>query len=61
MNTSVLLRRGNKIHMGGDTETKCGAQTEGKTILSSPGDPSHVHSPNPDTTVDANKSLLTET
>ena len=28
----VLLRRGNKILMGGDTETKCGAETEGKTI-----------------------------
>jgi hypothetical protein len=29
---SVLLRRGHKIHMGGDTETKCGAETEGKAI-----------------------------
>jgi hypothetical protein len=28
----VLLRRGNKILMGGDTETKCGAETEGKAI-----------------------------
>jgi hypothetical protein len=26
----VLLRRGNKIPMGGDTETKCGAENEGK-------------------------------
>jgi hypothetical protein len=32
VDTSVLLRRGNKIPMGGDTETKCGAKTEGKTI-----------------------------
>jgi hypothetical protein len=32
MDTSVLLRRGNKIPMGGGTETKCGAETEGKTI-----------------------------
>jgi hypothetical protein len=26
------LRRGNKIPMGGDTETKCEAETEGKAI-----------------------------
>jgi hypothetical protein len=32
VNISVLLRRGNKIPMGGDTETKCGAETEGKII-----------------------------
>ena len=32
MDTSVLLRRGNKIPMGRDTETKCGAETEGKAI-----------------------------
>jgi hypothetical protein len=32
MDTLVLLRRGNKIPIGGDTETKCGAETEGKTI-----------------------------
>ena len=29
---SVLLRRGNKMPMGGDTETKYGAVTEGKAI-----------------------------
>ena len=29
---SVLLRRGNKILMGGNTETKCGAETKGKDI-----------------------------
>ena len=28
MNTSVLLRRGNKIPMEGDTETKCGTEIE---------------------------------
>jgi hypothetical protein len=28
VDTSVLLTRGNKIPMGGDTETKCGAETE---------------------------------
>jgi hypothetical protein len=32
MDTLVLLRRGNKIPMEGDTMTKCGAETEGKTI-----------------------------
>jgi hypothetical protein len=31
MDTSVFLRR-NKIPMGRDTETKCGAETEGKAI-----------------------------
>jgi hypothetical protein len=29
---SVLLRRGNKILTGGNVETKCGAETEGKAI-----------------------------
>jgi hypothetical protein len=32
MDTSILLRRGNKIPMGGHTETKYGAETEGKAI-----------------------------
>jgi hypothetical protein len=32
MDTLVLIRRGNKIPMGGDKETKCGAKTKGKTI-----------------------------
>jgi hypothetical protein len=30
--TSILLRRGNKIPMEGVTETKFGAETEGMTI-----------------------------
>jgi hypothetical protein len=30
VDASVLLRKGNKIPMGGDT--KCGANTEGKAI-----------------------------
>jgi hypothetical protein len=30
VDTSVLLRKGNKIPLEGVTETKCGAQTEGK-------------------------------
>jgi hypothetical protein len=29
---SVLLRKGNKILIRGDTETKYGAETEGKAI-----------------------------
>jgi hypothetical protein len=32
IDTSVFLRRESKISMGGDAETKCGAETEGKTI-----------------------------
>jgi hypothetical protein len=32
VDTSVLLRRGNKIPMEGVTETKCGAKTEGNAI-----------------------------
>jgi hypothetical protein len=32
VDTSVLLRRGNKIPMEGVTEAKCGAETEGMTI-----------------------------
>jgi hypothetical protein len=31
VNTSFLLRKGNKIPMEGVTETKFGAKTEGKT------------------------------
>jgi hypothetical protein len=29
---TLILRRGIKIPMGGDTETKCGAETEGNVI-----------------------------
>jgi hypothetical protein len=32
MDTSVFLRRENKIPLGGDTETKYGAETKEKTI-----------------------------
>jgi hypothetical protein len=32
VDTSVLLRRGNKIPLGGVTETKCGVEIEGKAI-----------------------------
>jgi hypothetical protein len=36
VDTSILLRRGNKIPMEGFTKTKCGAETEGTTILGLP-------------------------
>jgi hypothetical protein len=58
VDTSILLRRGNKIPMEGVTETKCGAETERMTLQRLP---SHIQSSNPDTIVDANKSLLTGT
>jgi hypothetical protein len=32
VDVSLLHKRGNKILMGGNTETKCEAKTEGKTI-----------------------------
>jgi hypothetical protein len=32
VDASVLLRRGNKILTGGNVETKCGGETEGKDI-----------------------------
>jgi hypothetical protein len=32
VDTSILLRRGNKIPMEGVTEAKCGAETERMTI-----------------------------
>jgi hypothetical protein len=32
VDTLVLLKRGIKIPMGGDTVTKCGAESEGKAI-----------------------------
>ena len=36
VDASVLLRRRNKILMGGNTERKCGAETEGKAIQRMP-------------------------
>jgi hypothetical protein len=62
VDTSIPLRRGNKILMGRNTETKYGSETEGKTVQRLPhlGNPSHIQPPNPDTIMDANKILLTE-
>ena len=44
VDTSVLLRRGNKILMGGDKGTKRGAKTEGKANQRLPphGDPYYI-------------------
>jgi hypothetical protein len=46
VDTSVLLRKGNKIPMGGDTETEYGAESEGKIILRLPHlgiHPTYIH------------------
>jgi hypothetical protein len=63
VDTSLLLRMGNKIPMKGVTETKFGTETEGRLRLpetAPPGDPSHKQPPNPDTIAYASKILLTE-
>jgi hypothetical protein len=61
VDTSVLLRRGNKLPMEGVTGTKCGAETEGETTQRLPHLGIHpIQSPNPYTTVDTNKCFLTE-
>jgi hypothetical protein len=39
--TGDSLRKGNKTLMGANSETKCGAETEGKAIQR-PGDLSHI-------------------
>ena len=59
VDTSILLRRGNKIPTEGVTETKCGAETEGHPVTVPPGDPLHIQLPNPDTIMDGNTCLLT--
>ena len=45
VDTLVLLRIGNKIPMGGDTEAKCGAETEVKAIQRPPHLPYTVTKP----------------
>jgi hypothetical protein len=50
VDTSILLRKGNKIPMEGVTKTKFRAESEGMTISSKtapPGDQSHKQPPNP--------------
>jgi hypothetical protein len=51
---------GNKITMGGVTETKFGAETEKKDHpkTAPPRDSSHKHPPNPDTISYVSKILL---
>ena len=46
VDTLLLLRMGNKIHMEGVTETKFRAETDGRTIQTLPH-PSHKHPPIP--------------
>jgi hypothetical protein len=61
MATSFLLRMGNKIAMEGVTETKFGADMEGRTIqrVLHPGiHPIHNQPPNSDTTAYASNILL---
>jgi hypothetical protein len=58
VDASVLHRRRNKILMGGNMETKCGAETEVKNIQKLPEDPSHIQTPNPNI-MNAKKCLLT--
>ena len=62
MDTSFLLRRGNKISMEGVAKDKMWNRDCRNDHLQAapPGDPSHIQSPNPDTFVDANKCLLTK-
>ena len=62
VDTSFLLRMGNKIPMEGVTETKFRAETEGRhdhPETAPLGDPSHKQPPKPNTIADAYKSLLT--
>jgi hypothetical protein len=61
VDTLILLRMGNKITLEGVTETKYRAKSEGKIILRLPCLGSIlIQLPNPDTTVYARKTLLTE-
>ena len=59
VDASVLLRRGNKILMEANMETKCRAETEGKAIqrLRHLGI-HHIQSHQTQTLVDGNKYLL---
>jgi hypothetical protein len=58
VDTSALLRREIKIPMGGNTETKFGAE-KGHLETALPEDSSHIQTPNPDTIVNTKKCLLT--
>ena len=58
MDTSFLLRIGNKIPLEGVAETKFGAKTKDHPETALPGYPSHIQPPNPDTIAYASKILL---
>ena len=63
MNTYDSLRRGNKINMGRDTETKCGTECERKIIqsvkeTSQSGDQYNIQLAHQDAIVHAIKCLL---
>ena len=61
VDTSILLRGGNKIPMEGVTETKFRAETEGMAIQKLPHLGIHPinNPPDPDIISDASKILLT--
>jgi hypothetical protein len=62
VDTSFLLRMGNRITMEEVTETKLGAETEGRKDdpeTAPPGVPSHKQPPNLDIILYASKILLT--
>ena len=61
VDSSLLLTRGNKYPWE-KLQIKCMEQKlkERPSRDCPTGDPSHIHSPNSDTLVDANKFLLTE-
>lgn len=62
MDASVLLKRGTKIFIGGDMETKFGAKTEGMAIQSLPHlgiQPIYIQPPSTDNIADPKKCLLT--
>jgi hypothetical protein len=58
VDTSSLLKKENKISMEGVTETKFGADTEGRTIQRLPHLGIHPTTTNPRPIADANKSML---
>jgi hypothetical protein len=63
VDTSILLRKGNKIPMEGFREARFEGETEGRTIQRlpppHPRNPSHKQPPNPDIIACINKILLT--
>ena len=58
VDTSLLLRMGNKIPMEGVTETMFGAEMD-HPETAPPGDPSHIQPPNSNTIAYTSNILLT--